>query len=34
MPEDHSCSIDYRAIGKAAIEKDNPVVKGEKLVSI
>ncbi|CAI9269828.1 unnamed protein product [Lactuca saligna] len=30
----HECSIDYRAIGKDAIAKANPIVKAEKLDKI
>lgn len=30
----HECSYDYKAAGKAAIAKENPVVKAEKVVRI
>lgn len=30
----HDCSYDYKAAGKAAIGKENPVVKADKIVRI
>nr|QGP73753.1 Zinc finger A20 and AN1 domain-containing stress-associated protein 5 [Sedum alfredii] len=30
----HECSYDYKAAGKAAIVKENPVVKADKIVRI
>ncbi|KAK9170433.1 hypothetical protein Syun_002573 [Stephania yunnanensis] len=33
-PEQHGCSFDFRAAGREAIAKANPLVKGEKLEKI
>ncbi|EPS60974.1 hypothetical protein M569_13826 [Genlisea aurea] len=33
-PEKHGCSFDFKAAGRDAIAKANPVVKGEKLRKI
>lgn len=33
-PEQHGCTIDYKAMGREAIAKANPVVKAEKLDKI
>ncbi|KAK9156711.1 hypothetical protein Scep_003285 [Stephania cephalantha] len=33
-PEQHGCSFDFKAAGREAIAKANPVVKGEKLEKI
>ncbi|CAK9170569.1 unnamed protein product [Ilex paraguariensis] len=33
-PELHGCTFDFKAIGREAIEKANPVVKAEKLEKI
>ncbi|MFS7957528.1 putative transcription regulator A20-like family [Helianthus anomalus] len=33
-PEKHGCSFDYKSMGKEAIAKENPVVKGVKLEKI
>lgn len=33
-PEQHGCSFDFRAVGKEAIARANPVVKAEKLEKI
>ncbi|CAH9148691.1 unnamed protein product [Cuscuta epithymum] len=30
-PEQHGCTFDYKALGKEAIAKANPIVKAEKL---
>ncbi|XP_051120004.1 zinc finger A20 and AN1 domain-containing stress-associated protein 5-like [Andrographis paniculata] len=34
FPEEHSCRFDYKAAGRAAIARANPVVKGKKLDKI
>lgn len=33
-PEQHGCTFDYKAMGREAIAKANPVVKAEKLDKI
>ncbi|KAL6989386.1 hypothetical protein U1Q18_015136 [Sarracenia purpurea var. burkii] len=33
-PEQHDCTFDYKAVGKEAIARANPVVKAEKLDKI
>ncbi|GMP49974.1 hypothetical protein CsSME_00016774 [Camellia sinensis var. sinensis] len=33
-PERHGCTFDYKAVGREAIARDNPVVKAEKLEKI
>ncbi|XP_052174163.1 zinc finger A20 and AN1 domain-containing stress-associated protein 4 [Diospyros lotus] len=33
-PEQHGCSFDYRAAGREAIARENPLVKAEKLDKI
>lgn len=33
-PEKHGCSFDYKAVGREALAKGNPVVKADKLEKI
>ncbi|KAK9059828.1 hypothetical protein SSX86_020532 [Deinandra increscens subsp. villosa] len=33
-PEEHECSFDFKAVGKEAIARENPVVKAAKLEKI
>ncbi|KAF5207352.1 Zinc finger a20 and an1 domain-containing stress-associated protein [Thalictrum thalictroides] len=33
-PEKHECSFDFKTVGRAAIEKTNPIVKADKLERI
>ena len=33
-PEEHSCTIDYQALGKTELTKKNPVVSGDKVKGI
>lgn len=30
-PEEHSCSFDYKAVGRIALAKENPLVSNDKL---
>lgn len=33
-PEQHGCAFDFKAVGREAIAKENPVIKAEKLAKI
>ncbi|KAF5196970.1 Zinc finger a20 and an1 domain-containing stress-associated protein [Thalictrum thalictroides] len=33
-PEKHECSFDFKTVGRAAIEKANPIMKADKLERI
>ncbi|GMY17981.1 zinc finger A20 and AN1 domain-containing stress-associated protein 5-like [Fagus crenata] len=32
-PEEHACTVDFKAIGRVILAKENPVCKGDKLQS-
>lgn len=34
LPEDHRCTFDFKAAGKAELIKNNPVIQPAKLVKV
>lgn len=34
LPEQHNCNFDYEKMGKAIIEKTNPLIVAEKIIKI
>ena len=33
FPEEHQCNIDYKNQGKEVIEKNNPLIKNNKIIT-